>query len=188
MKRRQGFTVPGKNPNRELGIDRRELARRFVLAEGTGFVLTGMADGHSVTKHLMSKGKTAGADAGIVRTEWPSRILDQHRVETLAVRGEHIIPGSSQAQVSQFIVLLLCADAQDAQKMFLASHSAFGAESLKRFSHPYKGLAEIRDNDILTSASAEKHGGAKRGRPQCAVASKTSRTVPPTLISHRKSA
>jgi hypothetical protein len=52
----------------------------------------------------------------------------------------------------------------------------------------YKDLAEIRDIDILTSVLAEKHGEAKRGRPESPVASKTSRAGPLTLMNHRKSA
>jgi Gluconate 2-dehydrogenase subunit 3 len=165
MKKNQGLTVPGKNPNREIGINRREIVRRLMLAGGSGFALPGMADGRPLTKHLMSKRKTARADAGVVRAEWSSRFLDQHQVETLTMLGERIIPGSSKAEVSQFIDLLLSVDAQDAQKKFQASLSTFEAESLGRFSHPYRDIAEIQHNDILASTSAEKHGEAKEGRP-----------------------
>ena len=38
--------MPGKNPNREFRINRRELVQRLMPAGGGGFALTGMPDGH----------------------------------------------------------------------------------------------------------------------------------------------
>lgn len=78
MNRNQGLTAPGKNPNREIGINRREMVRRLMLAGGAGFALPGMADGHPLTKNLMSKGKAEEADAEVVRAEWSPKFLDQH--------------------------------------------------------------------------------------------------------------
>jgi Gluconate 2-dehydrogenase subunit 3 len=165
MNKKQDLTVSGNHPKPESGINRREMVRRLMLAGGAGLALPGIAEGHPRTKHLESQSTIAEADAGTAKAEWSPTFLDQHQSETLTVLGERIIPGSSKAQVSQFIDLLLSVDTQDAQKKFLISLSAFEAESLRRFSHPYKDLAEAQQNDILTSASTEKHGESAEGKP-----------------------
>lgn len=163
MNKKLDLSVPGNRAHRQRGINRRELVRQLLMAGGAGFSLPGIAQGHPVTKHLASRGKTA--EAGVAKSNWLPTFLDHHQIETLTVLGERIIPGSAEAQVSQFIDLLLSVDTQDAQKKLLASLSAFEAESLRRFSHPYKDLPETKQNKILTAASTEKHGEASEGMP-----------------------
>jgi hypothetical protein len=92
--------------------------------------------------------------------------LDQHQSATLAVLAESIIPGSSQAHVNRFIDLLLSVDTQDLQKKFLASLSAFEADALRRFSHPYKDLSESQQNEILAAASTAEQGKVEDGKSQ----------------------
>jgi Gluconate 2-dehydrogenase subunit 3 len=98
--------------------------------------------------------------------QWTPAFLDQHQSDTLTVLGERIIPGSSKAQVNRFIDLLLSVDTQDAQKKFLRSLSAFEAESLHRFSQPYKDLSEAQQNEILSDASTAHPGKAGDGQPE----------------------
>ncbi|MCL5669935.1 MAG: gluconate 2-dehydrogenase subunit 3 family protein, partial [Acidobacteria bacterium] len=164
MKKNKGMTVPDNHPNPDNGINRREMVRYLMLAGSAGFALPGIAEGHPVTTHLTSQGATGEARAGAAEAEWSPKFLDQHQSETLMVLGERIIPGSSKAQVSQFIDLLLSVDTPHAQKEFLASLSAFEAESLRRFSNPYKDLSETQQNDILDTAS-NKHGETANGYP-----------------------
>lgn len=157
--------VSGGHSNPETGINRREMVRRLMIAGGAGFALPGIAEGHPIARHLANQGEAANAASAIEKTDWSPAFLDQHQSETLEVLGERIIPGSSKAQVNRFIDLLLSVDTQDAQTKFIASLSAFEAESLKRFSHPYKGLTVSQQNEILTTASTADHGGAPDGQP-----------------------
>ena len=157
--------VPGNHSNSETGINRREMVRRLMIAGGAGFALPGVAEGHPIARHLANQGAAARAASRAARTDWSPAFLDQHQSKTLEVLGERIIPGSSKAQVNHFIDLLLSVDTQDAQKKFIASLSAFEAESLKRFSHPYKDLTVSQQNEILTSASTAERGEAAEGQP-----------------------
>lgn len=165
MDKQQNSTINDQHIKPDGGINRREMVRRLMLAGGAGFALPGIAEGHPVTRHLASHATTAESGAGAAEPNQPPAFLDQHQSETLTVLGERIIPGSSKAQVSQFIDLLLSVDTQDTQKKFLASLSAFEAESLRRFSHPYKELNETQQNELLTSASTQEHGQAREGQP-----------------------
>lgn len=157
--------VHGNRSNSETGINRREMVRRLMLAGGAGFALPGIAEGHPIARHLATQGAAAQAASTAAKAEWSPAFLDQHQSKTLEVLGERIIPGSSKAQVNRFIDLLLSVDTQDAQKKFIASLSAFEAESLKRFSHPYKDLTASQQNEILTSASTAKHGESSEDHP-----------------------
>jgi Gluconate 2-dehydrogenase subunit 3 len=165
MKKKQVPAVPSHSSNPETGINRREMVRRLMLAGGAGFALPGIAEGHPMARRLANQGATAKVASAAAKTDGSPAFLDQHQSKTLEVLGERIIPGSSKAQVNRFIDLLLSVDTQDAQKKFIASLSAFDAESLKRFSHPYKDLTVSQQNEILTSASTAKHGEATDGQP-----------------------
>jgi len=165
MNKNQDLNVTGNQRNTEGGINRREMVRRLMLAGGAGLALPGMAEGHPNAKHAAGPAASDGAGTKAAEANWSPAFLDPHQYETLVVLAERIIPGSTKAQVSRFIDLLLSVDTQDAQKKFLASLSAFEAESLRRFSHPYKDLTEAQQDEILTSASTAKPGQAKEGQP-----------------------
>ena len=101
------------------------------------------------------------ADAQAAAEDWSPSFLDAHQSETLIVMAERIVPGSGKAQVNRFIDLLLSVDTQEHQKRFLASLSAFEAEALNRYGHPFKDLAEEQQNQILTVVSTETSGRVK---------------------------
>lgn len=136
-----------------------------MLAGGAGIALPGIVEGHPVAKHLADKSALAEASSKTAGANWTPAFLDPHQNETLVVLAERIIPGSDKAQVNRFIDLLLSVDTQDAQKRFLASLSAFEAESLRRFSHPYKGLTQTQQDEILTLASTAKPGRVAQDQP-----------------------
>ena len=146
----------GAAPRR--GINRREVIERLLGGAGAGLVVPGVAAAHPMHKHLMSEATLAEADAKAAAAEWSPEFLDPHQNETLIVLAERIIPGSTRAQVNRFIDLLLSVDTQENQKKFLASLSAFEAEGLNRYQHPFKDLTEEQQNQILTAASTEKSG------------------------------
>jgi hypothetical protein len=158
-------TVSDNHANPETGINRREMVRRLMMAGGAGFALPGIAEGHPIATHLANQGEAANAASALAKTDWSPAFLDQHQSETLESLGERIIPGSSKTQVNRFIDLLLSVDTQDAQKKFIASLSAFEAESLKRFAHPYIGLTVSQQNEILTTASTADHGEPAGSQP-----------------------
>ncbi|HXH49552.1 MAG TPA: gluconate 2-dehydrogenase subunit 3 family protein [Terriglobia bacterium] len=166
MNKDQDPVLAGIPSTPESGINRREMVRRLMLAGGAGFALPGIAEGHPIARHLANQGAVVETSAKAAKAGWAPAFLDQHQSETLEVLGERIIPGSSKAQVNRFIDLLLSVDTQDAQKKFLASLSAFEAESLNRFSHPYKEISETQQNEILTSASTAKPGETAEGEPR----------------------
>ncbi|TAM83118.1 MAG: hypothetical protein EPN47_06670 [Acidobacteria bacterium] len=166
MNRNQGPATAGKHPDSESGINRREMVWRLMLAGGAGFALPGIAEGHPIAKHLAHHTTVAEARGMAEKANWTPAFLDQHQSKTLEVLAERIIPGSSNAQVNRFIDLLLSVDTQDAQKKFLASLSAFEAESIKRFSQPYKDIGDNQQNEILTIASTAKPGEAVEGKIQ----------------------
>ena len=166
MNKEQDLTVLDHHRKRESGINRREMVRRLMMAGGAGLALPGITEGHPIAKHLANAGALAQTGAQTAKPDSDPVFFDPHQDETLTVLAERIIPGSSKAQVSGFIGLLLSVDTQDAQKQFLASLSAFEAESLRRFSHPYKDLTETQQNEILTSASTAEPGQAAEGQPR----------------------
>lgn len=156
-----GNLVPDRNSAR--AINRREMVRRLMLAGGAGFALpaTGEADAHRLAVRT-TPGKTASKTA---ETNRPPEFLDPHQYQTLAELAERMIPGSAKAQVSSFIDLLLSVDTRQAQTKFLQSLSAFEAESLQRFSRPFKNLTEARQNEILTFASTVTPGRSSKDQP-----------------------
>lgn len=153
MNRGQGSNIPDNQRNSENGINRREMVRRLMLAGGAGIALPGIAGGHPVTSPPASSEGPGKRNSAAEETVWAPAFLDPHQNETLIVLAERMIPGSTKAQVNRFIDLLLSVDTQDTQKEFLASLSAFDAESLRRFSHPYKDLTVAQQDAVLSSAS-----------------------------------
>jgi hypothetical protein len=166
MNKNQDLAVHGNQPNPDSGINRREMVRRLMMVGGAGFVLPGVAEEHPIAGHLANQDTVAETGAKVANADWAPAFLDQHQSQTLTVLGERIIPGSSKAQVNRFIDLLLSVDTQDTQKEFLVSLSAFEAESLKRFSRPYKDIPETQQDEVLTFASTTKHGEAAEGQPR----------------------
>jgi gluconate 2-dehydrogenase subunit 3-like protein len=168
MNENQHSATNGGSSTPQSGISRREMVRRLMMAGGVGFSFAGLAEGqgHPVFKHLANHNAVAAATTKAAKPDWAPAFLDRHQSETLEVLGERIIPGSSKAQVNRFIDLLLSVDTQEAQTKFMASLSAFEAESLKRFSHPYKEVPENQQNEILQSASTMKPADAAEGQLQ----------------------
>ncbi len=151
-----------KNPNLQVipsapqqGLSRREMVQRLFGGAGAAVVVPGVSGTHPVHKHLADAAVLVRADAQAAEKEWSPAFLDAHQNETLIVLAELIVPGSAQAQVNRFIDLLLGASTPDDQKKFVASLSAFDAEGLRRYNHPFKDLSNEQQTKILTDASTE---------------------------------
>lgn len=137
-----------------------------MVAGGAGIALPGIAEGIPMVMPPAQQSAAGESSAKAGTAAWTPEFLDQHQSATLEILAERIIPGSSKAEVNRFIDLLLSVDTEDTQREFLASLSTFEAESLKRFSHPYKDLTEAQQNEILTSASTAERAQAAEGQPR----------------------
>jgi Gluconate 2-dehydrogenase subunit 3 len=147
------------------GISRREMVRRIATAMTAGSALAaipGSASAHPIYKHMASGAATEQADSKASEDAWTPAFFDPHQNETFAVLAERIVPGSTEAQVGQFVDLLLSVDTQENQKQFLNSLSAFEAYSLKAYQRPFKELSEKQQNQVLTVASTAKPGAELR--------------------------
>lgn len=156
---------PVPDRNSPTGINRREMVRRLMLAGGAGLAIPAIAEGFPDSQRAAEHTAHRETSSSPAEAGQSPKFLDPHQFQTLGVLAERIIPGSGKAEVSSFIDLLLSVDTQEAQKKFLESLSAFEAESLRRFSHPYIDLTEIHQNEILTSASTAEPGSASKGQP-----------------------
>jgi len=166
MKRNWDPGGSGDGDKLRAGINRREMVRRLMLAGGAGLALPGIAEGYPGAGQVAGKGAANETEVKPAESEWSPAFLDRHQSGTLAVLAERIIPGASEARVNRFIDLLLSVDTQEPQKAFVASLSAFEAESLRRFSRPFKDLTEARQVEILTASSGAERGHASEGQPQ----------------------
>ena len=86
-------------------------------------------------EHLKDSATLAKAAEKAASTNWTPEFLDAHQSATLTVLAERIVPGSTKAQVMQFVDLLLSVDTPENQKKFLASLGAFEAEAIQ-LGHP----------------------------------------------------
>lgn len=127
--------------------------------------LPGMAEAYPGAKLSAATAEQAEGSAAKDKAQWTPQFLDPHQYETLVVLAERLVPGSTQAESARFIDLLLSVDTQDAQKKFLESMSAFEAESLRRFSHPFKDLTEAQQSEILTLASTTRPAEGQEDQP-----------------------
>jgi gluconate 2-dehydrogenase subunit 3-like protein len=139
-------------------LNRREWIARMLGGATAVIAIPGLAPAHPVREHLAHSSTMDMADAQVAAATWAPEFLDVHQAETLAVLGERIMPGSSQAHVERFIDTLLSVDRRENQQRFLNSLAAMEGEALKKFGHHYKDLTEARQNEILTVASTAASG------------------------------
>jgi len=142
------------------GVGRRELMQWLIASAGGALFVPGLTLGHPMWKHLTDLDTLAIADAKAAASDWKPEFLDAHENETLIALAERIVPGSTKAHVNRFIDSVLGIDTPENQKKFLAALGAFDAESRSRFGRPFQTISEDQQNQILTTASNEKHGNA----------------------------
>jgi len=153
-------------PEQRKVISRRDMVRRLATAMTAGSALTAIpgAAAEPVSKHIVSESTADPSGSNASTATWTPAFFDVHQNETFAVLAERIVPGSSEAQVSQFVDLLLSVDTQENQKQFLNSLSAFEAYSLKTYQRPFKDLSEEQQTQALTVASTGEPGEELRRR------------------------
>jgi len=169
------------------GMTRRDMVRRLLGSAGAGIALPGIAAAHPVHKHLGVDATQTQQSGRAGASEWAPSFLDSHQNETLVALAERLLPGSTQAQSNRFIDLALSAETQETQKKFLSALAAFEAESLHRYSRPFKDLSEAQQTDLLTIASmAEPGQGEGRSSSDwiARAAPSSSESSHPTLRDH----
>lgn len=142
-------------------MSRRDWVRRLATAMTAGTALSAVPDqasAHPVYRHLMNEATMEQADSKASETARKPLFLDPHQSQTFTILAERIVPGSNEAQVTQFVDLLLSVDKQDNQKQFLNSLSAFEAYSLTTYQQPFKNLSEDQQTHVLTVASTMEPG------------------------------
>ncbi len=145
--------VHEKGPRR--AVTRREAIQWLFGGAGAAIAaLPAVAASHPVYSHLHNASTLDAADAKLAGKDWAPVFLSSHQIQTLAVLGEQIIPGSARAEVERFIDLLLSVDSRENQKRFLNSLSAFESEAIRRFHQPFTACSGVEQNEILLSASA----------------------------------
>lgn len=146
----------GERPVR--GMNRREMVRRLATAVTAGTAMAAAPaaviaeTAHRHPGHDPAPGRP---DAPTSKT-WKPLFFDPHQNSTFTIIAERIIPGSTDAKVSQFVDLLLSVDTLEPQKRFLNSLSAFDAYCLGKYQQPFVDLTAEQQNQVLAFASTQK--------------------------------
>jgi Gluconate 2-dehydrogenase subunit 3 len=142
--------VAGDAP-RSLG--RREVLQGLLAAAGAGLALPALAQDHPVRKHLADPARVAAADARATAAVVKPEFLDAHQLETLTSLAERVVPGSTKARVAPFVDQLLAVDTRENQRRFVGALGAIEGEAIARYGHPWKGLTEAQQTELLTAVS-----------------------------------
>ena len=149
------------NPLAGRRLTRREMVQRVLAGLGAALALPRILTGHPIHRHLANASKFVEAEVKAAAAEWTPQFLDSQQNETFASLAERIVPGSTAAQVNRVVDLLLTVDTAENQESFRASLSALDRESQTRFGHPFKTLAVVQQDELLTLAST---GGGEKSK------------------------
>jgi hypothetical protein len=141
-----------------MGISRREAMQKLVAGIAAGAVVPAIAGAHPVELYrrlIDHDGGVSNAEAALGAAEWKPIFLNAQQDELLVAVAETMVPGSSTAQVNQFIDLLLSVDTAESQKAFLSSLAAVDEESRGSFQHEFGELNEGDRIKVLTSLSQD---------------------------------
>jgi hypothetical protein len=134
-------------------LTRREMVQRMLAGMGAGAAWPLVAASHPIHRLLSNGAIFSHAEAQMASADEKPLFLSAPQNEALVALSEIIVPGSTKAQVSRFIDLLLSVDTPANQKKLLASISAMDGESQKRFGHLFAALTGDQQNELLTTAS-----------------------------------
>jgi Gluconate 2-dehydrogenase subunit 3 len=134
-------------------LTRREMVRRLVAGTTVGAAWPLVAASHPIHELLRNDAILDEAEK-LEASDWKPLFLSAQQSESLAAIAESIVPGSTRAQVNQFIDLLLSVDTEGHKKEFVVALAAFEGEAQKRFAKNFPALDESQKNQLLTDASA----------------------------------
>jgi hypothetical protein len=124
-----------------------------------GAVVPAVAGAHPIELYrrlIDHDGGVSNAEAALGAAEWKPIFLNSKQDELLVAVSETMVPGSTGAQVNQFIDLLLSVDSADRQKEFAISLVMVEAVSHSQFQKSFAKLNDGEREKAITSLS-ESH-------------------------------
>lgn len=134
------------------GMTRREAARRLVGAVSAGAFLQFAAAGHPIWNHLAND--SLPNEAKLTGTGSAVKFLNPQQYGSLVAVAEVIVPGSTKANVAEFVGLLLGADTQESQTTFVESLKQIESESHAKFAKGFPALSETQKVELLTAVQS----------------------------------
>jgi hypothetical protein len=135
-------------------ISRREAMRKLMAGIAAGAVAPAIAGAHPIDLYwrLTENGaEISGGEAALGSADWKPIFLNAKLDELLVAVSETMVPGSTGAQVNQFIDLLLSVDSAERQKAFLSSLKAADEVARGEFQRGFTELSAGDREKAITS-------------------------------------
>lgn len=136
---------------------RRMMVERLLAGASAGAAWPLVATSHPICG-LLSSNAILDEVEKLGAANWKPAFFISPQNETLTAIAESIVPGSTKAQVSRFIDLLLSVDKPENQHKFLESLTALDAEAEKRFGKRFPALDEQQKTVLLSDVSTKAEG------------------------------
>lgn len=149
--RRLPAILSGNNADGRL--TRRKMVQRLLAGAGAGTAWPLVLTSHPIYALLRNDAILDEAEK-LAEANGRPAFLSPQQSETLVAIAESIVPGSTQAQVSRFIDLLLTVDKPENQRKFVESLTAIDAQAQKRYEKSFPALDDKEKEDLLTDASS----------------------------------
>lgn len=134
-------------------LTRRKMVQRLLAGAGAGTAWPLVLTSHPIYELLRNDAILDEAEK-LAEANWKPAFLSSQQNETLVAIAESIVPGSTRAQVSRFIDLLLGVDKPENQRKFVESLTALDAQAQKRYGKSFPALDDKEKNELLTDASS----------------------------------
>jgi len=143
MDKEKNLLVIGGGAAEITRFTRRMMVERLLAGASAGAAWPLVATSHPIYG-LLSSHAILDEVEKLGAANWKPAFLSSPQDETLTAIAESIVPGSTKAQVSRFIDLLLGVDKPENQRKFLESLTALDAEAEKRFGKRFPVLDNKR--------------------------------------------
>lgn len=147
-------------------ITRREAARRLLGAVSAGALLRFGAADHAIWKHLADETLLDRAEA--LEAASSPKFLNPQQYANLVAIAEAMVPGSTKANVAEFVDLLLSVDADKHQTEFLESLGYTERESQTKFAKGFAALSEAQKSELLSTLAGMSGPGGAEAKPDAA--------------------
>ena len=152
MDKEENPRVIGGGADETTRFPRRMIVQVLLAGAGAGAAWPLLANAHPIYG-LLSGTAVLDEVAKLGAADWKPAFLTSPQNETLTAIAESVVPGSTKAQVSRFIDLLLSVDKPENQHQFLESLTALDAAAQKRFGKHFPALDEEQKNALLSDVS-----------------------------------
>ncbi len=152
MNKEKNLLVIGSGAAEITRFTRRMIVQALLAGAGAAWPL--VANSHPIYGLLSGKAALDEVEKLGAANSKPA-FLSSSQNETLTAIAESVVPGSTKAQVSRFIDLLLSVDKPESQHKFLESLTALDAEAQKRFGRRFPALDEEQKDALLSDVSTK---------------------------------